>query len=166
MRRRRRNNIAFKSNPIHWFLLRYLLASLIRASNGTGTRWHHSGGHLWSLVNQTCPQTVGGTRASEEKPTQTPGKHAKPPRSGGKSPPAASGRSFKLKSDAFIQPGTGAGSVVWSRRYRPRRALPGLPSLPSGARARSSIPRKGRAPPPLGNYAPPTSRSARKHKKK
>lgn len=106
MQRRRRNNIAFKSNPIHCFLLRYLLAPLIRASKRAGTGWHHSGGNLWSLINQMCPQTVG-TRASEENPLRHQ-ENMRNPRSVGKSPPAASGRSFKLKSDAFIQPGTGA----------------------------------------------------------
>lgn len=163
MQRRRRNNIAFKSNPIHWFLC-YLLASLIRAWNRAGTGGHPSGGNLWSLINQMCPQTVGRTRATEENPLRHQ-ENMRNPRSVGKSPPAASGRSFKLKSDSFIQPGTGAWSAVSRCYYRPRHVLLGLPILQNGARA-CSIPRKGRAPPPLSNYAPPTSRSARKHKTK
>lgn len=69
MQRRRRNAVGFKSSSINWFLLRYLLASLIRASNKPRTGWQHSGGNLRSLIDHTRP-SEGGTR---RKPTQTPG---------------------------------------------------------------------------------------------
>lgn len=122
----------------------YLLASLIRASNRAGTRWQHSGGNLWSLINQMCPQTVGRTTGTGENPLIHQ-ENMQKPQSVGKSLPAVSGRSFKWKSDAFIQPGNGALSGICSCYYRPCHVLLGLPILQNYGHACSSIPHKSRA---------------------
>lgn len=163
MRRRRRNDIAFKSNPIHWFLLRYLLASLIRASPG----WHHSGGHLWSPINQTCPQTVGRTGASEENPLRHQENMRKPPSERREKPPCCERKELQIEIGCIYS----ARKRRWERRLEPLLSAPSRaapPPRPSEWRPRLFIdpPVRVWLRPPLGNYAPPTSRSARKHQKK